>query len=200
MDAAFGLTIAVGELAFDEEGGAFDAGAFTGEGVSEVGFPSAGFAPALVHAEEHAGPVAGFGAAGAGVDAEDAVVAVVGAVEEDAKFAGLEIASERLEVALDFLKEGRLAAGGFGLAEFDHDAEIVELFLRLAEGFDASAEGIGLLDQLLGLIAILPEAFEGHLGFDFAEAFLYLGDVKETSAGDPVYRRRFRDRFSRYQT
>ena len=57
------------------------------------------------------------------------------------------------------------------------------------ERVDFLAERPGLVDQFLRLLAVVPERFPGHLGVEFAEALLHLGDVKETSASGQVSRR-----------
>jgi hypothetical protein len=72
---------------------------------------------------------------------------------------------------------------GFGFRQFDHDAEVLDLAFRREEGIDFLAEGVGFVDQLLGLLAVVPERVLGHLGIELAEASLGGGDVKETSAG-----------------
>ena len=86
-----------------------------------------------------------------------------------------------------------LGLGGFrlGLAQLHHDVEIFELLLRLEERLGLVAEGVGLVDELLGLLAVVPEVLRRHQGVDFAQAFLRAGHVKETSADGPVYRRRW---------
>jgi hypothetical protein len=61
------------------------------------------------------------------------------------------------------------------------------LFLRLEERLDFAAVGIGLLNELLGLLAVVPETLSRHQGIDLPEALLRAGHVKETSAGEPAY-------------
>ena len=73
--------------------------------------------PARVHAQQHLGPVLALGAAGAGMDFEEGVVAVGLAGQQR-----LELAARRL--GLQFLERG-LGLGDdlgvfLGLAEFDH--------------------------------------------------------------------------------
>ena len=69
MHAVLGLEPAVGELALDHERGAGDAGLVAGQDVEHLGLVARFFGEALVHAQEHVGPVAGLGAARAGVEA-----------------------------------------------------------------------------------------------------------------------------------
>ena len=107
MHAAFGFAKAVGIFAFDQQRDAFDSGGFAFERIRHFDFPAARFAPALIHAQQHARPIAGFRSARAGVDAEDAIIFVVRAVEENFQFARVEFAGEierdRVRVLFGFL-------------------------------------------------------------------------------------------------
>ena len=113
------------------------------------------------------------------------------AAEKDLQFQGIELLEEPGEVLFQFLLD--LGLGGFRLrlAQLDHDLEIFELLFRLEERLGLVAEGIGLVDELLGLLAVVPELLRRHQGVDFAQAFLRAGHVKETSADGPVYRWRW---------
>jgi hypothetical protein len=182
MDAAFGLGEAVSVFAGDEHGDAFDARGFTRERVFHFDFPTATFSPALIHAHEHAGPIAGFGAAGAGVDAEDAVVFIVRTVEPNAELDIFEFLLQAIDVALKFLLEGGLGFGRLGFAEFDHFSEVLNFLFGGLKRLDFFAEGGGFVDELLGLGLVVPEGFAGHQVVELGEAALRVGDVKETSA------------------
>src|ERR1700733_10340041 len=83
MNSPLSLAKAVGVLAPHKEGRALDPGGLTGQHVSQIDFPSPRLKPSLVHAQEHLRPIASLGPAGAGVDAEDAIVFIVGAVKKD---------------------------------------------------------------------------------------------------------------------
>ena len=87
------------------------------------------------------------------------------------------------EVAFQFLLDLGLGGLRLGLAQLDHHLEILELLLRLEQRLDLVAEGVGLVDELLGLLAVVPEVLGRHQGVDLAQAFLRAGHVKETSAG-----------------
>ena len=134
--------------------------------------PAARLRPALVHAQEHVRPIARFGAARPGVDAHDAVALVVAAAEKDLQFERIKLLEEPGEVLFQLLLD--LGLGGFRLrlAQLDHDVEVFELLLRLEERFGLVAEGIGLVNELLGLLAVVPEVLRRHQGVDFAQAFL----------------------------
>jgi hypothetical protein len=51
------------------------------------------------------------------------------------------------------------------------------------ERLDFVADDAGLVNDRLGLFAVVPEIVRGHQRVDFAEPFLQCGHVKETSAG-----------------
>ncbi len=70
----FALQIPVNHIAFNTQSRAFDAGPLTGEDIQNLDLAVMIIAPAGVHPKKHIGPVTGFGAAGAGVDAQDRVV------------------------------------------------------------------------------------------------------------------------------
>jgi hypothetical protein len=76
VDAALGFGVAVGVFAFDQDGGFADAGGVAGLHVHELDGVIAPLGPAGIHAKHDVSPVVGLGAAGAGLDGEDGVVAV----------------------------------------------------------------------------------------------------------------------------
>src|SRR6185436_18551090 len=96
-----------------------DASSFSGQRVSHVHFPTAAFAPALVHAQKHVGPIASFGAARARVDAEDAVAFIVWAAQKRSQLECVEIAFEFCQLALQLLLQFKLRSFWLGFAELD---------------------------------------------------------------------------------
>ena len=112
-------------------------------------------------------------------------------VEEDLQFEGVEVLEEPGQVLLKFLFDPGLGRGRLGLAQLDHHAEIFKVLFGLEKWFDLVAKGIGLVDELLGLFAAVPETLRRHQGVEFAQAFLRAGQVKETSASGPIYRPRW---------
>ena len=80
----------------------------------------------------------------------------------------------------------------FGFAQLDHDFEVLEFFLGLEKRVDAFAEGTLFVEGLAGLLVVVPEVAGGGQRLQFTQAFVDVGDVKETSASARVCRRRRR--------
>ena len=72
-----------------------------------------------VHAQQHAGPVAGLGAAGAGVDFHERVVAVGLAAQQRLQFGAAGPLLDGAELGAGFLEAGLVAllVGHFGIAQ-----------------------------------------------------------------------------------
>ena len=114
--------------------------------------------PAHVHAQKHFGPVLRFGAAGAGLDGDDGVEAVVFAGEQRFRFevgdVGIgggdflgDIFEERVALRVVFLFFGEVEIG------FD----VAHLAIERVFGVDAVFELLALLQDGLGLFLVLPE-------------------------------------------
>ena len=190
MHAALGLGVAVGEFTAEDHRGAFDARGFARKGVGDFDLPAARFRPALIHPHEHVRPIARLGAARTGVDAENAIAPVVRAAEKYPEFERVKFLEKLREILLEFLLDFCLRFFRLGLAQFDHHLEIFELLFRLEQRLDFAAKGIGLVDELLGLLAVVPETFRRHQVVEFAETFLRARHVKETSADGQACPRR----------
>ena len=120
MHAGFGRQQAVGVVADDGERRALEPRFVARLIVDHLALEAAALRPAEVHAEEHLRPVLRFGAAGAGMDGHDRVLAIVLAAEHLLDLAGLHFLLERVE-RLAELGVDRLA--GFG--PFDEHGEVV---------------------------------------------------------------------------
>jgi hypothetical protein len=70
--------------------------------------------------------------------------------------------------------------------------EVGQLLFRVDEGVEALAEGGLLVEDLAGLLVVVPETGGADDDLQFGEAAVYVGDVKETSAGASVSRPRWR--------
>ena len=67
--------------------------------VDDLALEAAALGPAEIHAQEHLGPVLRLGAAGAGMDGDDGVLAVVLAAEHLLGLAGLDFGAQLVEPA-----------------------------------------------------------------------------------------------------
>ena len=139
--------------------------------------------PALIRAQEHVGPVAGLGAAGAGVNGHVSGVAVEIAAEEAGDFEIIEGFFEVVEFFDHFLL-GLVSglAGRFLGSHFVQDGQVVDAGLQSAERFDQPAQAGDFFDVGLGFVFVVPEAGLGHTAFDGGQFGGEFGVVKETSA------------------
>ncbi len=78
------------------------------------------------------------------------------------------------------LRVGRFRLGG---GEFEHDLQILDRFAEARQRIELAFDIVDLADDFLGGLVVVPESFAGHQGFQFGEALVQFGDVKETSAG-----------------
>ena len=107
VDARLGREVAEGVLPLNDDRGALDPRLFAGLQVGDVALVAPSVAPAQVHPQQHLGPVLAVRAAGAGVDREDGVGAVVLAAEHLLELGPLDRLPKRREtdakVAVDAL-------------------------------------------------------------------------------------------------
>jgi len=183
MDATLAIEAAVGRLTGHAQGHALDAGFVAGLDVNDLARDAVALHPALVHAEEHFGPVAGFSAARAGVDGQEGRVVVKLAAQELLELEFREVVDERVVFSLEFLKNGGLRIGiGFLAGEFAQNFEIRGAALDAAEGIDDCAQARDFPDVLLRGLPAVPEVRGGHAALDFVEPAGKRGQVKDTSA------------------
>ena len=166
MNAVLALQITVGIFTLDEHFGALDAGVFAVQKVQNLVLEAHVVGPVLVHTDEHGSPVHGLGAAGAGMEAEDGIVAVVLTGQQGA---------ERLAIQLHF-------KGGKALLHLGEEALVLHLLGHLDGGDHVLVHGVqsavvgnlvlqllGALQHLLALGRIVPELRLGGLLFQFLD-------------------------------
>ena len=100
MHAGLGRHQAKGIVTGQRERRALDAGFFARLIVEELALEAAALRPLQVHAEQHLGPVLRLGAAGAGMDRDDGVGAIVFAAEHLLDLGRFDLHCERVERAL----------------------------------------------------------------------------------------------------
>jgi len=133
--------------------------------------------PALIHPQEHKRPVAGLGAAGAGVDAHERVLPIVRAAEHQAEAELLEAGIQSGHLTPDLGERGLVVLGLGKLAEQ------LRLFAHLLEGderLDLALEALHLAHAGLRRFRVRPEV--RLLDLALYRLYLFLGrrDVKES--------------------
>ena len=119
VHAGLGAHVAVGVFAFHQQGDVFDSRLLAPGSVDFRDIPAAPLEEIEIHAEEHFRPVLGFGAAGPGMDLDEAAFGVVLAVEQ------------RLQ--LDFFRAFfQVGQGSVGLF---HGVGVAGLFTELVHRF-----------------------------------------------------------------
>ena len=81
------------------------------------------------------------------------------------------------QLGLNVLLRGLVLA----VRQLEHRLHVGMLRLGLEQRLDAALERRRLVDEFLGVSAIVPEIVLGHLSLDFRQAVLCLGNVKDTS-------------------
>ncbi len=134
--------------------------------------------PAQVHAQQHLGPVLRLGAARAGMDRHDRVLAIVLAAEHLLGLAGVDLRRQVVERAGEVVGD-RLPC----LGPFDQDGEILGAAPQRIAEIAILLEAPAALQQLLRRRLVLPEVRIGDARLDCREFFGGLGGVKDSSAG-----------------
>ena len=154
MHAVLALEEAVGVLALDEDIGGLDAGGVAVLIVHDLVGKAVALCPARVHAVQHRAPVLRLGAACAGMEGHEGVVAVVFTGEQRAELLLRYGLLELLEAGLKLLEHGlvvlldrHLADGQQVVAQRAHPAIRLDLALERAHAGD----------DLLALLRIIPE-------------------------------------------
>ena len=112
-----------------------------------------GVGPAAVHAKQHAGPVVGLGAAGAGVDLDEGVIAVGLAGEQRLQLGSAGAVLYRLQLGAGLIEAALVAllVGKFGVAD-----GVIQVSLQRADGVDGGCEARTLAADGLGFGGPVP--------------------------------------------
>ena len=177
MHAGLGAQQAKGVFALDLERGALDAGGIARGFVFDLGLEALALAVAQVLAQQHAGPVAGLGAAGAGLDVDKTVQRVGRVVEHAAEFQALDDLFELGGFVFDVMQAGLVA---FILAHLEQLGVVGEFTFQLADGHHHAVERFFLAAQLLGALGVVPDGGVFERGVDGSQAFKFGIVVKDT--------------------
>ena len=182
VDARFGLQPAVGVVALDHDRRRLDAGLVARGLLEHLDVEFAPLAPAHIHAQQHARPVAALGAAGAGMHLDIGIEAVGLARQQRLELAPLAFRLQRPE-----LRQALVLGLGIALllAEFDQRRRVVELALDLGERAQPILQHRPLAHHLLRGVGLGPELGVFGFGVQFGEAARRGIDVKDASSAVP---------------
>ena len=139
--------------------------------------------PADVHAQQHLGPVLRFGAAGPGMDLEEAVVAVGLAREQALQLAPLRflagLGKRGFRLAVDLLV-------GLLVGELGEREAVLQLLLQPLVGADRRIEPGTLLHHLARPLGIGPEVGVLGLAVQRLQAVTGAVEVKGASSAAPA--------------
>ncbi len=124
MDAHLGAQKTVSVVALNGKGHPLGTGLLAGLVVGDLGTKPLLLAEPQVHAQQHLRPVLGFGPAGAGVDADDAVGLIMLSREHAGELHGRDLLLQLRQEALNLLA-GRLVLAL--LAQLHKDLQVLEL-------------------------------------------------------------------------
>ena len=139
MHAGLALEVAVGELPLDLESGAANPGLVIAQLIDQLDLTAMPLGPARVHAHEHLGPVARFGAALPRLDANEGVAAVLRSAQHGPQF---EVAELLFELG-QFLGQLVIDAGVL-FAELNQSLEILGRRFESGKGIEQAVEGLEL--------------------------------------------------------
>jgi hypothetical protein len=154
---------------------------FAGAHFHQLGLPAAAFAEAQVHAQQHLGPVLRLGAAGAGLDVDEAVGGVEFAGEHAAELELLHARGDLADVA-DHGLDGAFVVVRLGhVQKFRGVEQAVGVLADLGDGL---LQRGALLAERLGPFGIVPDRRILQLAAYFLEPFDLGIEVKDTSGAN----------------
>jgi len=178
MHTGFGAQMTVGIVADHFDSRAFYAGDLTIGLFQHFDLEAFALAVAQIHAQQHGGPVLRLGAAGTGLDVDEAVVRIHRVREHAAEF-------HRRDALFDVLDVGGGAIQAlivvFCLCHFKQLGSIGKVLLDLLEAEHYAFQHFAFAAQVLCAFGILPDGrVFGEFRY-FGQAFLLGIEVKDTS-------------------
>jgi hypothetical protein len=182
VHAGLGAQQAEGVVALDLDGRALDAGGVARGFVLDLRLEALALGVLQVLAQQHAGPVAGLGAAGAGLDVDEGVERVGRVVEHPAEFELLDVGLERGGVIGD---GGQAVHVAIGLGHLEELGVVRQPAGEPVERDDHVVEGLLLAAQFLGLLRVVPDGGIFERCVDRPQTFGFGIVVKDTSGDRP---------------
>ena len=164
-------------FALDLDGGTFDSSGVTGGFVFNGGLEALALSIAQVLAQQHAGPVAGFGAASASLNVKKGVHWVGRVVEHAAELQPLDGQGQLGGFFFDGEQAGLVAVLLGHVVEL---AVVGQLAGQVIEGEHNAVERFFLAAELLGSLGVVPDARVFQRGVDGPQTFGFSIVVKGT--------------------
>jgi hypothetical protein len=156
--------VPIAEGRADDEGGALDARFLAVLVVDHLRGPALGLTEPQVHAQQHGGPVLALGAAGAGGDGHDGVVAVQVPAEHHAQFGLVHPGPQLAFHVLGLAEHLRVLA-----AEFEGGLQVLEAAGELPGQGHVIGHGAALLQDGPRRIGVVPETRGRNALFDLLQ-------------------------------
>ena len=155
VDALLRLQVAVGVLALDLDGDRLDPRLFARQEVEDRDLKPVPLGPPDVHPHQHLGPVLRLGAAGARMDREQRVPAVLGTLEHGLELELLDAADQLVGLPGHLRLHGRV---GLGREELGHLDRALDPLIQILIGNDPGLQGLEFLHRGPGGVGLGPEA------------------------------------------
>ncbi len=185
MHASFGAQQAERVFTVDLDRCALDAGRVAGSFVLNGGRETLAFGIPQVLAHQHAGPVAGFGASGAGLNVDETIQRVGRIVEHPQEFEFLDFRLQLGGIAFD-LQQAVFVA--FVLAHFKQLGVVCQLGGEPAQRHHDVVERFFLAPEFLCLFRVVPDRRVFQRGVDRPQAFGFGIVVKDTPVTTAPFR------------
>ena len=182
--AVLGLQESVCVESLNVDRSALYSGFFTVQDIQDFGLESVAVSPLHIHSQQHGNPVLRLGSAGAGMERENRIGAVVFACHEGGKLLLLKLGLYLLSEFL-YLVNGALVV--LLLGKLDHGENVVMIGLEAVEVLYRVLVLSDLLLDCLSLLGIVPEIRLGGFHLQFID--LDLKSVKVQCAPELLYLR-----------
>jgi hypothetical protein len=135
-----------------------------------------------IHPQQHACPVAAFGPAGSGMNAEEAVFHVLRPGKQPGKLDLLALTDQRIQI---FFQLCQLLLVRLGLGQLEKFLKIHNLTVQFFHGFDDGFERAELRYDRFCRVRIVPETGLGHPFFKLLQFGFLRGQVKASPGSYP---------------
>tara|TARA_A100001037_G_scaffold164366_1_gene147975 strand:+ start:68 stop:682 length:615 start_codon:yes stop_codon:yes gene_type:complete len=163
-----GITVSI--KAIDSNAASADARLFPGLGILDLNLESATLSPTNVHPHEHIGPIAGFRATGAGMNAEQGGPTIEGFVQKARDLKVVDLSGKALQGIGELTNEFLV---GILLRQFRKNLKVLDLGSKGLDPLDRLLKTISLRGYLASLILIVPESRLSHSLLQSGDLFFF---------------------------